>query len=264
MKASGTVYDQIGSGYNATRQADPYIAERLFQLLGPTGGGVYLDIGCGTGNYTLALADKGIRFYGVEPSNKMLDVARSRSSDITWVEGVAGRLPFKDAHFDGAIATLTIHHWKDLHKGFGELYRVLKSNTRLVIFTATPEQMQGYWLNYYFPAMMESSIRQMPSFETVSDALTTAGFVLAGTEKYNIQDDLQDLFLYAGKNKPELYFDENIRAGISSFSALANAAEVERGLMQLRGDIDSGRFNCIRSKFANSPGDYLFLTAKKC
>jgi len=264
MKELEAVYDQIGPGYNITRQADPYIAGKLLELLAPKNDAAYLDIGCGTGNYTLALAAARLNFCGVEPSNKMLDVARSRSSDITWVEGVAEQLPFAHAHFHGAIATLTIHHWKDLYKAFGELYRVLRSNSRLVIFTATPEQMQGYWLNYYFPAMMESSMRQMPSFETVNSALVAAGFVIIQAEQYLVKDELQDLFLYAGKNKPELYFDESIRAGISSFSALANAAEVQRGLAKLRGDIDSGRFNCIRSKFMHSAGDYLFLIAHKC
>ena len=194
----------------------------------------------------------------------MLETAKSRNGDIKWLQGRAEELPVENDHFDGGIATLTIHHWTNLFKAFAEIYRVLKQNARLVIFTATPEQMQGYWLNHYFPKMLADSIIQMPSFESVKTAATAAGFLITGTEKYFIQDDLQDHFLYVGKNRPALYFDEAVRAGISSFSALANAEEVRKGLEQLRRDVEVGRFEQIRSKCENDLGDYLFITLQKC
>ena len=55
-------YDEIGTGYNSTRQADPYLTERLLYHLQPKTDRLYLDIGCGTGNYTCTLADKGLNF----------------------------------------------------------------------------------------------------------------------------------------------------------------------------------------------------------
>ena len=57
---------------------------------------------------------------------------------------------------------------------------------------------------------------------------------------------LTDLFLYAGKNRPELYFDEGFRNGISSFREYAGA-EVPDGLARLRADLDSGRWQAIRA-----------------
>jgi len=264
MKEFEAVYDKIGVGYNATRQADAYLTDRLYRLLIPKPGGIYVDIGCGTGNYTMALAEKGIDFCGVEPSEKMLEEARLRNGDINWLKGTAENLPLDSGVFDGGIATLTIHHWPDLPKAFREIYRVLKPGAKLVIFTATPEQMQGYWLNHYFPKMLADSIVQMPSFETVKAAATEAGFVVAGTEKYFIQNDLQDHFLYAGKNRPALYFDEAVRAGISSFSALANVEEVRNGLERLHHDMESGWFEQVKSGYENDLGDYLFITLEKC
>jgi len=258
------LYDVIGLDYNSTRQADPHLVERLYHLLSPKTGGSYLDIGCGTGNYTIALAEKGIHFCGVEPSERMLGLARSRSSYVDWQNGTAENIPADDDSFAGGIATLTIHHWADLHKAFTEIYRVLKQNARLVIFTAMPEQMRGYWLNHYFPKMLADSIIQMPSFESVKTAAVAAGFLISGTEKYFIPDDLQDHFLYAGKNRPELYFDESVRAGISSFSALSNAVEVATGLEQLQGDIEFNRFDAIKAGYDNDHGDYLFISLQKC
>ena len=263
MENDKVLYDAIGSGYNNTRQADPYITERLFQLLLPKTTGTYLDIGCGTGNYTIALADKGLSFYGVEPSEKMLDIAKSRSTYVNWLLGKSENINVEDEFFDGAIATLTIHHWTDIKKAFAEIYRVLQKNAKLILFTALPEQMKGYWLNHYFPKMLNDSIVQMPSFDRIEEAATSAGFKIIGTEKYSIDDDLKDLFLCAGKNKPELYLDAEIRKGISSFAALANADEVKQGLSLLKSDMEQGKFEDVKAKFNNDKGDYLFITAQK-
>jgi hypothetical protein len=141
---------------------------------------------------------------------------------------------------------------------------VLKQGGKLVIFTAAPEQMKGYWLNHYFPKMLQDSILQMPSMDTIKEAAADAGFKIMRTEKYFIQDDLKDLFLYAGKNRPGFYLDEQVRKGISSFSALANADEVKQGLLALKNDIETGKFDEINAKFENEMGDYLFITAQKC
>jgi ubiquinone/menaquinone biosynthesis C-methylase UbiE len=262
--SNSPIYDVIGAGYNSTRRADPYIADRLYEFLLQAPNGIYLDLGCGTGNYTVALAEKGLHFYGVEPSERMLIAARERSGQVEWMQGAAEQIPVENNFFHGAIATLTIHHWKDLHTAFAELYRVLKPGARLVIFTASLEQTQGYWLNHYFPEMMENSTLQMPSIERVTGAITGADFTIIGTEKYFIQDDLKDNFLYVGKNRPEVYFEERIRQGISSFSALANVDEVINGLETLRGDLENNRFDTVKAKFENDLGDYLFIIAEKC
>lgn len=254
------IYDEIGTTYNGTRQADPYLTSRLIYLLQPTPGKLYLDIGCGTGNYTIALADKGINLYGVEPSEMMLGEARSRNQKITWLLGTAENIPVIDDLFDGAIATLTIHHWKDLNKAFNELKRVLKDSGEIVIFTSTPEQMEGYWLNHYFPEMLKQAAIQMPSLALIEQAFIANGFEIKSIEKYNIQDNLQDGFLYIGKNNPQLYFDENIRAGISAFAALANKDEIRSGLLKLHTDLQNDTFKFVKEHYKNDIGEYLFIT----
>jgi ubiquinone/menaquinone biosynthesis C-methylase UbiE len=260
---SEKTYDIIGKGYNNTRQADPFLVSRLLHLLNPKTDKLYLDIGCGTGNYTIALADKGLRFYGVEPSKQMLHEAQSRKKNINWLLGTAEQIPTNNNTFDGAIATLTIHHWANIKKAFKEINRVLRDNGKIILFTSTPEQMKGYWLNHYFPKMCASSIIQMPSLDIIKKAATSAGLEITTTEKYFIKDDLQDHFLYVGKNNPELYFKEEVRKGISSFSLLANLNEVTHGLIKLRSDISSGAFNKIKNKYTKDLGDYLFIKAEK-
>ncbi len=256
-------YNIIGTSYNSTRKADPYLTERLYALLAPKNNKRYLDIGCGTGNYTCALAEKGLNFTGVEPSEKMLNEAKARNQSIKWLSGTAEQIPGANNSFDGIIATLTLHHWTDLKKAFAELNRVLAENGRIVFFTSTPEQMRGYWLNHYFPEMLQASIAQMPSIKDIQTALQQTDLEITETEKYFIRDDLQDCFLYVGKNNPERYFDEAIRNGISSFSSLAGTKELEQGLAQLRSNIANDKFEQIKSRYENNTGDYLFISIDK-
>lgn len=66
----------------------------------------------------------------------------------------------------------------------------------------------------------------MPTLEKVKTAMKDSGIEFLKTHKYFIKPDLEDQFLYCGKQNPELYFDDQIRHGISSFSSLANRTEV--------------------------------------
>lgn len=256
-------YDRIGIGYDTTRKADPYLCDRLEALLSLPKEASVLDLGCGTGNYTTALQDRGLRMTGIDPSEKMLDEAKKRSGAIKWIKAFAEDLPFADASFLGAIATLTTHHWKDLNGGFQEVHRVLKPGGKVVILTSTPWQMRGYWLCHYFPAMMERSMNVMPSKEVAISALIAAGFNRLEEELYAVRRDLQDLFLYAAKEDPLRYLDPAYRRGISSFAMLADDAEVRAGLDRLNKDVQSGEWKKIRDRYANSLGDYLFIIAAR-
>jgi len=257
------LYNSIGVNYNTTRHADPYLTERFLHFLQAGPGKSFLDIGCGTGNYTIALAQNGVDITGVDPSDEMLNVARSRNLVIKWLKGYAEEIPAADGTYDGVMAMLTIHHWKSIPTAMQEIYRVIKPRGVIVLFTAMPPQMKCYWLNHYFPQMTQSSYAQMPGFYDMASALAKAGFNLDTAEKYFVKPDLQDNFLYAGKYKPEIYFDEEIRKGISSFAALSDTAEVEQGLAKLKADIESGEFENIRDESENRMGDYSFIVANK-
>ena len=258
------LYDRIGSGYDLTRRADPHIVERLANHLALGNDGTYLDIACGTGNYTVALARQGGRWHGIDASSSMISEGRHKMPSIGWCLARAERLPFADSAFSGAVCTLAIHHFANLAPIFAEVHRVLKGG-RFVIFTDTPEQIESYWLNEYFPEAMLKSIVQMPSFDQVQMALLLAGFTSIDTEPYEVRDDLQDLFLYSGKHRPEIYLKEEVRRGISTFSSLADPREVANGCRRLAQDIDSGRIaDIVKSYGQESGGDYIFVIARKC
>jgi SAM-dependent methyltransferase len=256
------LYDRIGTQYDVTRRADPYLVGRLIHHLNATSTGEYLDMACGTGNYTIAVAQTGIRVHGIDQSWRMIAVAREKSRTVTWHIGNVEALPFADGVFAGVLCTLAIHHFQALQPAFQEVFRVLAPG-RFVLFTSTAEQMRGYWLNAYFPTAMARSITQMPSLPAIMQALRQSGFTSIHTEPYEVQSNLQDFFLYSGKHRPAMYLDPSMRAGISTFAALADASEVEDRCQRLFDDIESGRIAEVIAMYRHAQGDYLFVVAEK-
>jgi ubiquinone/menaquinone biosynthesis C-methylase UbiE len=256
------LYNSIGATYGATRSADPAISQALARYVGAGPEGLFLDLGCGTGNYTCALAALGGHWHGLDVSSEMLKQAKAKSERVAWQHGSADELPYPDRTFAGVICTLAIHHFPNLHSSFLEIYRVLSAG-RFIVFTAFPEQMRGYWLCHYFPQMMERSIEKMPAKAAVLGALHEAGFAIQDVIAFHVTNELQDLFLYSGKLRPHFYLDSSVRANISSFATLCPATELERGLSALRSDIEDGSFTRIAEHYATTAGDYAYVIAQK-
>jgi ubiquinone/menaquinone biosynthesis C-methylase UbiE len=256
------LYDRIGKGYDDTRRADPYIVERLLRHLRPSAGGRYLDVGCGTGNYTSALSQRGLMMVGLDVSPTMIRKAAQKAPGIRWQIGTADSMPFGSGSFDGAISVNAHHHFTSVRASFDEIFRVLRPGSRLVMFHSTAEQMRGYWLNEYFPRMMARSIDQFDKLQTVA-TLEASGFEIERLEPYSVRPGLLDNFLYCGKNRPQMYLDPHIRSGISLFAQIAEQEEVERGGARLASDIDSGRIDEVIRTWRNDAGDYTFTVASK-
>lgn len=260
-RQTSTLYDRIGDTYTWSRRADPGIVHALAEKLCLSPSGAYLDLACGTGNYTLALSGLGGTWSALDVSGRMLAQARARSEAIHWVLANARSLPFPSASFDGVICTLAIHHFDDLEVPCTEVRRILRSGS-FVVFTGLAEQMHRYWLCHYFPRMMARSIEKMPSESRVRAALLGAGFKSVTVTPFFVTNELQDGFLYSGKHRPEIYLDPAVRANISSFANLAQPAELEDGLARLAADLRSGAFTAIKSRYTAQVGDYAYVTAQ--
>jgi len=90
-----------------------------------------LDLGCGGGHVSFAVAPHAGSVTAYDLSTEMLDVVARAASErdlnnIRTEKGVVEHLPFADASFDFVFSRFSAHHWWDFDVGLREAARVLK------------------------------------------------------------------------------------------------------------------------------------------
>ena len=122
-------------------------------------GGAILDVACGTGALTRALAQRvgaGGRVVGLDFSPGMLDGARRRSPRITWTEGDALALPFADGEFNAATIAFGLRNLADPTLGLAEMARVVGPGGRMVVleFLRPPAGLVGRGYRLYLTRVL--------------------------------------------------------------------------------------------------------------
>lgn len=135
-----------------------------------------LDVGCGTGRLAGALAERGGKVWGVDPSPEMLAQARANHARPRFKDGRAEALPFKDSWFERVVVRLALHHM-DRARALPEIGRVLVPEGRLVAATFGPEHFGADWLTPFFPSVETIDCERFPDGATIARELDAAGFV---------------------------------------------------------------------------------------
>jgi SAM-dependent methyltransferase len=107
----------------------------VLRLLG-YGPGRLVDIGCGTGAHTAAIAARGWSVTGVDISVDQLRLARARGVEV--VRGDAAALPFENAQFDAAVSMWTHTDVDQFGVVLHEVARVLRPDAPFVYLGAHP------------------------------------------------------------------------------------------------------------------------------
>jgi ubiquinone/menaquinone biosynthesis C-methylase UbiE len=158
----------------------------VFDVLVAEGGLVgqrVLDVGCGTGRFAVALAERGARVWGVDPSEDMLRQARSNAAGkATFKQARAEALPFKDGWFDRAVLRLVVH-LVERAQALREGARVLGPGGRIVIATFAPSSFEDFWVARVFPEVVEIDRRRFPEQDELADELGLAGFANVSTRR---------------------------------------------------------------------------------
>lgn len=123
-------------------------------------GSKILDAPCGTGAFSILLAKRGYRIYGVDISPEMLDRGRMKDKEkkIKFFLSDTAHLPFKNNFFDGAIISLGIHEMSYRVGGetLLEVKRCVRPGGQIIIFDlARPENRLINFLAYNFLKILE-------------------------------------------------------------------------------------------------------------
>jgi demethylmenaquinone methyltransferase / 2-methoxy-6-polyprenyl-1,4-benzoquinol methylase len=108
-----------------------------------------LDVACGTGDLSLAIAKAtGSRVVGTDFCRPMLDIAARKALEqeqaIPFVEGDALRLPFADSSFETVSIAFGLRNLSSVEGGLKELWRVLKPGGRAAVLEFSSPVVPGF------------------------------------------------------------------------------------------------------------------------
>lgn len=178
-----TDYERMASVYDRGR-AIPLEAldgwrVALTDYLPPAAGAPILDLGSGTGIFSVALATWfDCWIVGMEPSEAMRRRALAARSHprVAYMGGQGERIPLADSSCGCAWLSTVVHHITDLPACARELRRVIVPGGRVLVRNAFADRTAGVtWLRY-FPEGARIARRRWPSVGMVVERFSTAGF----------------------------------------------------------------------------------------
>jgi SAM-dependent methyltransferase len=149
----------------------------VLDALNPLEDRTVLEIACGTGRFTVMLAERGADIVGLDISSAMMAEGRkkARAADVAdrieFIRGDAARLPFPDDHFDTVFAMRFFHLADTPAKFLAEMCRVSKDQ---VFFDTFNDRSTRVLYNWLLP--MGS---RLYGHDEVTDLVEGAGLTLA-------------------------------------------------------------------------------------
>ncbi|SAK40058.1 type 11 methyltransferase [Caballeronia temeraria] len=141
MKHHDQVADAFGSTAAAYLTSAVHASGADLQNLSATfaatcGNATVLDMGCGAGHASFAIAPhvREVVAYDIAPPMLATVEAAAKERGLATIrtqQGAAEKLPFADASFDWAVSRMSAHHWRDVPAALAEVRRVLKPGGRL-------------------------------------------------------------------------------------------------------------------------------------
>lgn len=144
------------------------------RLIGDVAGARLLDLGCGSGTYSVPFARRGAQVTGLDLSQTMISLAEQRAlghgvqADFR-VADIREPLPFGASQFDVIFTGTALHYVEDIDSLMKEVARVMKKQARLVASVLHPistalfplaasEEVEGLdpWEGWYFGSPLRS------------------------------------------------------------------------------------------------------------
>ncbi len=171
-------------GYDRGRNYSAAQLERWISIISQSVRGLatptILDLGCGTGRYSTALAQHlGARVIASDPSQKMLAQARSkRDPRVTYIRARGEFLPIRDKLVDMVFMSMVFHHFNDRIQVLQECHRVLRKRGFVCLRAGTVEQIENYAYVPFFPQTRPLLQRTLDSRGFIEATFRDRGFDL--------------------------------------------------------------------------------------
>ena len=210
---SNIVFDDYFDGYDAwysTRIGtfvDQVETDAAFSLLVPENGIRILDAGCGTGNFSIKLANMGCDVTGIDISENMLAQAVQKTQgrkNIRFYEMDASHMDFSDNIFDAALCMVAFEFIPDPEAAYREVKRVGKN--RVGQSSSGTIQKGGDWAKLYTSEICSGTAYASADFKTKDEIIDLDRSCLA--------DAQECLFVPPGLSE-EAYTDEAESVGKS-------------------------------------------------
>jgi demethylmenaquinone methyltransferase / 2-methoxy-6-polyprenyl-1,4-benzoquinol methylase len=191
------MFDRIAPVYDAMNRAMTAGLDRRWRRITAesvvTPGDEVLDACCGTGDLAIAAARGGGRVTGLDFSEPMLERARRKAPELTWVRGDVLAMPFPDGSFDAATVGFGVRNVEDLPGALTQLRRILRPGGRLGILEITRPRgllapFYRFWFDGVVPLLgkvlpggraytyLPASVRRFPGPEELAELIEGAGF----------------------------------------------------------------------------------------
>lgn len=185
-----------------------------------------LDLGCGTGRFSEALAMHfDAQVIGLDPSTKMLDQARKKLRDarVRYQPGAGEAIPLADDSVDLVYMSMSFHHFTDPRAVARECRRVLREGAPAVLRTGVRERIPAYPYVEFFPASLPIMDDVLPTIAFIKEVFEQAGFRAVSSDIVT-QQIAPDLATYTDK----------LAAGADSVLAQLSAEDFQAGIAALR------------------------------
>jgi len=185
-----------------------------------------LDLGCGTGRFSSALAEHfQCEVIGIDPSKKMLEQAQTKPHDgrVRYLNGYAESIPLTDNSVDLIFMSMVFHHFKNPATVAGECLRVLRGGGMVFLRAGVKDRIESYPYVPFFPATRSLLNDCLPPVEFMRETFESAGLQTISTSVIT-QMISPNLAGYADK----------LAVGADSVLAQLTPADFDSGMKALR------------------------------
>jgi len=192
----------------------------------PEGKVRFLDLGCGTGRFSIPVATRlGYSVIGADSSREMLSKAKVKGNEceVEWIIADAASLSYPDGSFEAVFMSHLLHHVDRPLTVVKECCRVLKLGGTILDRYGAIENIRDDPEHRFFPESIFIDEARTPTVEQVEEWFGVAGFKQVSSETI-----VQQTYNSAEERL------ENVRLKSTSVLTLISQTAFEKGLERLQ------------------------------